>query len=413
MKSDSPRPGCAVVTFGCRLNLVESDAMRRGAAAAGLEGAVLVNTCAVTGESVRQARQAIRRIARDKPGARIIVSGCAVETDRATFAAMPEVAALLPNALKTDPAAWRALPGATGSTTPAPAPPVLASESGTRAFLAVQNGCDHRCTFCVIPFGRGPSRSRPAERVVEAAQALVATGRREIVLTGVDLTSWGADLPGRPTLGALVRQILRAAPALARLRLSSLDCIEAGDDLLRALAEEERFAPHLHLSLQAGDDLTLKRMRRRHTRADAIAFCAAARRLRPDLVLGADFICGFPTETETMFESTLRLVDECGLTHLHVFPFSPRPGVPAARMPQTPRPVARERAERLRRLGALRLSAHLAAQIGKTVTVLVERGETGHAADFTRVATPGVAPGALVDRRIVGSAGDMLMSEPA
>lgn len=417
--------GAEIVSFGCRLNLVESEAMRRAAEGAGLEGAILVNTCAVTAESVRQARQTIRRLKRENPDARIIVSGCAVETEHASFAAMPEIDRLIGNAQKTDPAAWRAL--ARGDFAFAPVAQACrehahkddtrtvdalvprAVEGHTRAFLAIQNGCDHRCTFCIIPYGRGPSRSLPAGAVVDAAQRLVAAGHKDIVLTGVDLTSWGADLPGRPTLGRLVRQILKFTPDLPRLRLSSLDCIEADDDLLRALTEEERLAPHLHLSLQAGDDLILKRMKRRHLRANAIRFCADVRRLRPDIVFGADLIAGFPTETDAMFDNTLRLVEECGLTHLHVFPFSPRPGTPAARMPQVARAIAKERAQMLRQRGQDRLRAHLEAQIGREVEVLTERGGQGHTRDFTLVATPGVEAGKMIAARVAGHDGARLL----
>lgn len=413
------RKAVEVVSFGCRLNLVESEAMREAAEAAGLESAFVVNTCAVTAESSRQARQTIRRIARDAPGARIVVSGCAVETERARFAAMPEVSDVIGNALKTDPDAWRALarggaPSREIMQTRVAAPlPVGRIEGRTRGFLAIQNGCDHRCTFCVIPFGRGPSRSLPADIVVEHARQLVELGHKEIVLTGVDLTSWGAELEGAPKLGALVRRILRDVGDLRRLRLSSLDCIEADADLLAALAEEERLMPHLHLSLQAGDDMILKRMKRRHSRADAIRFCDQVRRLRPDVVFGADLIAGFPTETDAMADNTLRLVEDCGLTHLHVFPYSPRDNTPAARMPQVEGARRAERASRLRDAGARALARHLDAMTGRRVEVLCERGGSGLARDFTTVATPGFAAGEIVVSKAVGHDGRRLLLETA
>ena len=404
------RHAVEVASFGCRLNLVESEAMRRAAEQAGRTGAVLVNTCAVTAESVRQAQQAIRRFSRERPSAEIIVSGCAVETERARFAAMPEVTQIVGNARKTEPAAYRT--DASDSVGDdimqarrATALAVDAIPGHTRAFLAIQNGCDHRCTFCVIPFGRGPSRSLPVATAIEQAQRLVDFGHAEIVLTGVDLTSWGADLDGAPKLGTLVRAILRATPALRRLRLSSLDCIEADDDLYAALAEEERLMPHLHLSLQAGDDMVLKRMKRRHSRADSIRFCERVRELRPDIVFGADLIAGFPTETDDMADNTLRLVADCGLTHLHVFPYSAREKTPAARMPQVAKPVRAERARKLRAAGEAALARHLELQTGQRVEILAERGGVGRTRDFTLVATPGVAPGAIVEGVVVGHDG--------
>ncbi|MDE2364961.1 MAG: tRNA (N(6)-L-threonylcarbamoyladenosine(37)-C(2))-methylthiotransferase MtaB [Hyphomicrobiales bacterium] len=402
-----------VVSFGCRLNLVESEAMRRAAEEAGHDGAILVNTCAVTAESVRQARQTIRRLAREKPDAKIVVSGCAVETERAAFAGMPEVAHVLGNAVKTDASAWRGL-GRGGAQDDImrekTARPLRVDHIAghTRAFLAVQNGCDHRCTFCIIPFGRGPSRSLPLRDVVEEAARLVDLGHNEIVLTGVDLTSWGGDLAGAPKLGALVRAILKSVPALKRLRLSSLDCIEADDELFAALAEEDRLTPHLHLSLQSGDDMILKRMKRRHSRRDAIAFCEKARAVRPDIVFGADLIAGFPTETDEMAENTLRLVADCGLTHLHVFPYSARENTPAARMPQIAQPLRAARAKRLREAGEAAFSGHLESQIGRPVEVLAERGDMGRAKDFTPVATPGVAPGSLIEGVVAGHDGKKL-----
>jgi len=400
-----------VVSFGCRLNLVESEAMRRAAEAAEHSGAVVVNTCAVTAEAVRQARQAIRRISRDNPRAKIIVSGCAVETERARFAAMPEIAAIIGNAAKTDAQAWRDLmrgktdaPDIMRATIARPIA-VDAIEGHTRAFLAIQNGCDHRCTFCVIPYGRGPSRSISPEDAIAQARRLVDFGHKEIVLTGVDLTSWGGDLPGRPKLGSLVRAILKAAPGLKRLRLSSLDCIEADEDLFVALAEEERLTPHLHLSLQSGDDMILKRMKRRHSRRDAIEFCARVRKLRPDIVFGADLIAGFPTETDGMADNTLRLVEDCGLAHLHVFPYSPREMTPAARMPQVAPAIRAQRAKELRAEGERALVRHLDAQIGRRIEVLAERGGVGRAHDFSLVATPGAATGAMIEGVVAGRDG--------
>jgi threonylcarbamoyladenosine tRNA methylthiotransferase MtaB len=393
------------VTFGCRLNTAESDALRLAAEAAGERNLVIVNSCAVTAEAVAQARQRIRRLKRDNPDRRIIVTGCAAQTEPETFARMPEVAAVVGNAIKEQPARWQQVAALTpGSIVPGGTAPVLvddlaalretaphladlpmadAMESRARAIVQVQNGCDHRCTFCIIPYGRGPSRSAAMGVIIERIARLVDGGAKEVVLTGVDLTSWGHDLPGAPRLGRLVRRILRHVPELKRLRLSSIDSIEADDDLLDALANETRFAPHLHLSLQAGDDMILKRMKRRHLRNDAIRFCETVRRLRPDIAFGADLIAGFPTEDEAMFARSLALVEECGLSYLHVFPFSPRAGTPAARMPQVAPALIRERAARLRAAGAERLRQHLAARVGKPIEVLTERGGMARAADFT------------------------------
>jgi threonylcarbamoyladenosine tRNA methylthiotransferase MtaB len=389
-----------VLTFGCRLNLVESEAMRRAALVAGQRDLVIVNTCAVTAEATRQARQAIRRIARERPQARIVATGCAVETDRAAFAGMTEIAALVPNAQKTASATW----GAPGSLERS-----AGIEGHTRAFVAIQNGCDHRCTFCIIPFGRGASRSVPAELIVAEVRMLVASGHREVVLTGVDLTSWGADLPDRPRLGQLVTRILAEAPGLARLRLSSLDVAEIDPALLEAIARETRLMPHLHLSLQAGNDLTLKRMKRRHSRADAIRVCRELRQARSEIVFGADLIAGFPTETEAMFEDTLSLIEDCGLTHVHAFPYSRRPGTPAARMPQVAPAVAKARAARLRETGAAAFARHLDAQIGRRITALAERGDKGRAEDFTPVRLPESEPGTLVAGEVGGHDGAALM----
>ncbi|MEA2856696.1 MAG: threonylcarbamoyladenosine tRNA methylthiotransferase MtaB [Methylobacteriaceae bacterium] len=388
-----------VLTFGCRLNLVESEARRRAASAAGQRDLVIVNTCAVTAEATRQARQAIRRVARQRPQARIVATGCAVEVDRAAFAAMGEIAAIVPNAQKTGPATWGA-PAALDT------PPGI--EGHTRGFVAIQNGCDHRCTFCVIPFGRGASRSLPAGKIVAETQALVASGHREVVLTGVDLTSWGADLRDRPRLGELVTAILAEVPDLARLRLSSLDMGEIDPPLLEAIGREQRLMPHLHLSLQSGNDLILKRMKRRHSRAAAIRLCRQVRALRPDMVFGADIIAGFPTETEAMFDDSLALIEECGLVHVHAFPYSPRPGTPAARMPQVAPEVARARAARLRQAGAAAFVRHLDAQVGRRITVLAERSGRGRAEDFTPVHLPGARPGLLMPVEVIGHDGRTL-----
>jgi len=382
---------------GCRLNAYETEAMREMAEAAGLKGAVVVNTCAVTAEAVKKAKRDIRRLARENPGAPVIVTGCAAQTEPQTFAAMPEVTKVIGNAEKMQPETWDTLatPDLIGTTERVQVDDIMSVTETAghlidgfgrhRAYVQVQNGCDHRCTFCIIPYGRGNSRSVPAGVVVEQIKRLVGKGFAEVVLTGVDLTSWGADLPGQPRLGDLVMRILRLVPDLARLRISSIDSIEADDNLMLAIATEKRLMPHLHLSLQAGDDMILKRMKRRHGRDDAIAFCEEARRLRPGIVFGADIIAGFPTETEAMFENSLKLVEECGLTFLHVFPFSPRNGTPAARMPQVPGAVVKERAARLRAAGAARLDAHLAAQVGRTLPVLVEGPRAGRCEDFTEV----------------------------
>ena len=407
-----------VLSFGCRLNLLEGEVMRENARAAGMAEAVLVNTCAVTAEAVRQARQAIRKARRERPGVPIIVSGCAVQTGAEEFAAMPEIDLMLGNAQKLDPAAWRERSSSRGTiadiaaTAPAAARIVTGIEGHTRAFVAVQNGCDHRCTFCIIPYGRGPSRSVPMGAVVDSIRDLAGRGFAEVVLTGVDLTAYGADLPGRPTLGRLVAAILRHVPELPRLRLSSLDTVEVDPLLMEAIGGEARLMPHFHLSLQAGDDMILKRMKRRHLRDHAIRFCEAVRTARPDAVFGADLIAGFPTEDEAMFGQTLALVEECGLTHLHVFPFSPRPGTPAARMPQLPTPVIKERAACLRTAGRRRLDAFLDSEIGRRRRVLMERGGRGRTEQFTAVSLEGVAPGALLDVLVTGRAADSLLATP-
>ena len=401
-----------VVTFGCRLNSAESEVIRREAAAGGVIDAVVVNTCAVTSEAVRQARQTIRRLRRERPDAKIVVTGCAAQTEAGTFAAMPEVDRVLGNEEKLTAASWAMLDapektsvGDIMAATVARLHRVDGFERHTRAFLQVQNGCDHRCTFCIIPFGRGNSRSLPVADVVGEARRLVANGYSEIVLTGVDITSYA------PGLGLLVKRLLRDVPELKRLRLSSIDSVEADADLLDALATDARLMPHLHLSLQAGDDMILKRMKRRHSRADAIAFCDEVRRLRPDVVFGGDVIAGFPTETDAMFARSLDLVDECGLTQLHVFPFSPRPGTPAARMPQVAGEVIKERARQLRQKGETALRRHLDREVGAHRRVLTERGGLARTPQFTpvRMAAP-VEPGIILDVVIAGHDGRQLLA---
>jgi len=418
------RKGIEVVTFGCRLNTYESEVMRQEAQKAGLgelpAGAVIFNTCAVTGEAVRQARQAIRRARRENPDARIIVTGCAAQTEPATFSAMAEVDLVLGNEEKLSAHSYRALPdfgvndfekvrvNDVFSVRETASHMVDAIEGRARAFVQVQNGCDHRCTFCIIPYGRGNSRSVPMGAVVEQVKRLAGNGYAELVLSGVDMTSYGADLPGAPKLGKLVKTILKQVPELKRLRLSSIDSIEADKDLLEAIASESRLMPHLHLSLQAGDDLILKRMKRRHLREDSIRFCEEVRNLRPDIVFGADIIAGFPTETEAMFENSLRIVTECGLTHLHVFPFSPRDGTPAAKMPQVPRDVVKERAARLRAAGEAAYRHHLDSMIYSRQTILVEREGLGRTEGFTLAAVEGGAPGEIVDTMVTGHDGQHL-----
>jgi threonylcarbamoyladenosine tRNA methylthiotransferase MtaB len=408
-----------VITFGCRLNAAESEVIRRNAERAGCSDTVVVNTCAVTAEAVRQARQTIRALRRERPQAKIVVTGCAAQTEPQTFAAMGEADRVLGNAEKLSAAAWdetrgnapKAMVGDIMTVRDAGAHLIDTFANRTRAFVQVQNGCDHRCTFCIIPFGRGNSRSVPMDAVVEDVRRLVANDYREVVLTGVDITSYGADLPGAPRLGTLVKRILRCVPELKRLRLSSIDSVEADADLLDALAGDERLMPHLHLSLQSGDDLILKRMKRRHSRADAVAFCAQVRRLRPDVVFGADIIAGFPTETEAMSQSSLDLVDECGLTHLHVFPFSPRPGTPAARMPQVARDVVKERARRLRERGARALARHLDGEVGTMRRVLTESCDTGRTEQFTRVLLArSTEPGRILNLKLTGHDGRQLLA---
>jgi threonylcarbamoyladenosine tRNA methylthiotransferase MtaB len=422
-----------LVTFGCRLNVYESEVIRAHAQAAGLADTIadtiVVNTCAVTAEATRQAKQAIRRLKRERPDARIVVTGCAAQVEPASFADMPEVDRVLGNTEKLALDSWRdtqALfarrPGQVERDEKVVVNDIMAVretaahlvdgfDGHTRAFVQVQNGCDHRCTFCIIPFGRGNSRSVPMGEAVDQICRLVDRGYREVVLTGVDLTSYGAGLPGAPRLGTLVKQILKHVPQLERLRLSSIDSIEVDHDLLDALADDARMMPHLHLSLQSGDDVILKRMKRRHLRADAIAFCEQVRRLRPDMVLGGDIIAGFPTETDAMFARSLDLVDECGLTHLHVFPFSPRPGTAAARMPPVAPAIVKERARALRQKGETALRRHLDGEVGAQRRVLTEAGGIGRTEPFTKVrlARP-ITPGTILDLTIASHDGRQLLA---
>ena len=388
--------GVDLVTFGCRLNVVESEAMKQAALEAGHDNLVIVNSCAVTAEAVRQARQTIRRLKRERPDTRIVVTGCAAQIEPEKFASLTEVSTIIGNAEKTKSATWAALAKNSAGEARIQVSDIMAVtqtarqvpdrfEGHTRAFVEVQNGCDHRCTFCVIPFGRGNSRSTPVGQVTDQIARLVDQGYAEAVLTGVDLTSYGPDLPGAPRLGTLVKAILRDVPGLRRLRLSSIDSVEADDELLDAIATDKRLMPHLHLSLQAGDDLILKRMKRRHLRDDAIRFCETVRGLRPDIAFGADIIAGFPTETEEMFQRSIELVDACGLSSLHVFPYSARPGTPAAKMPPVPADQIKDRARRLREKGAEALSCHLDRLIGSEQEILVERGGIGRTPCFTPV----------------------------
>ena len=418
-----------VVTFGCRLNAFESEVVRVEAERAGLVDTIVINSCAVTGEAVAQARQSIRRLKRERPLSRIVVTGCAAQTQPQMFADMPEVDRVVGNDDKMQGEAWqharaalegaRALKTATSdkvavtdimSVRRMALPRLDELQKGLpRAFVQVQNGCDHRCTFCIIPFGRGNSRSVPLEATVAQVRTLVERGHGEIVLTGVDLTSYGADLEGAPKLGQLTRRILHEVSELKRLRISSVDSIEVDRDLLDVIATDERLMPHLHLSLQSGDDLILKRMKRRHSRQQAIDFCAEVRRLRPDIAFGADIIAGFPTETEDMFTRSLDLVEECGLTFLHVFPYSPRPATPASRMPQVEGGVIRERAKRLRAAGEAALRNRLAAEIGKTREVLIESATQGRTEHFLPVAISGEIPGTVLRRAVVGHDGARLL----
>ncbi|RED13181.1 tRNA (N(6)-L-threonylcarbamoyladenosine(37)-C(2))-methylthiotransferase MtaB [Pontivivens insulae] len=409
--------------FGCRLNAYETEAMKELAEQAGLKNAVVINTCAVTAEAVRKSQQAIRRLKRDNPEAEVIVTGCAAQTEPETFASMDEVGRVVGNLEKMQADTWNSIaqgPDFIGETERVIVDDIMAATEtaghlidgfGTRsrAYVQVQNGCDHRCTFCIIPFGRGNSRSVPAGVVVEQIQRLADKGYNEVVLTGVDLTSWGADLPSEPKLGDLVRRILKLCPDLNRLRISSIDSIEADPALIEAIATEPRLMPHLHLSLQAGDNMILKRMKRRHNRDDAIRFCEDMRTARPDIVYGADIIAGFPTETDAMFENSLKLVEECGLTWLHVFPYSPRQGTPAARMPQVEKSVIKQRAAQLRAAGEVAVGAHLRGQVGRTHRVLMEAADMGRTEGFTEVrfATPQPV-GEIVTATITGQSGKEL-----
>ena len=409
--TDAPR----FTTLGCRLNAYESEAMKDLAINAGLTNAHVVNTCAVTAEAVRKSKQEIRKLRRDHPDAQIIVTGCAAQIDPDSFAKMAEVTAVIGNSEKMQASTWTTLnTGFIGETEKVLVDDIMSVTEtaghlidgfGTRsrAYVQVQNGCDHRCTFCIIPFGRGNSRSVPAGVVVDQIKRLVDKGFNEVVLTGVDLTSWGADLPGTPKLGDLVMRILKLVPDLNRLRISSIDSIEVDENLMQAIATEPRLMPHLHLSLQHGDDLILKRMKRRHLRDDAIQFCQEARKLRPDMTFGADIIAGFPTETDAHFENSLRLVDECDLTWLHVFPYSPREGTPAARMPQVNGKLIKSRAAALRAAGERQVQKHLTAQIGKTHNILMEKPNMGRTSQFAEVIfkTP-QTEGAIVSARITG-----------
>ncbi len=415
-----------IVSFGCRLNAYEAEVMRSHADTAGLENAVVINTCAVTAEAQRQARQAIRRARKDRPDARIIVTGCAAQVDGPAFAAMEEVDLVLGNEEKLRAESWQAdaLDFGLGNETPVRVNDIMGVRQTalhmidgfgqrTRAFVQVQTGCDHRCTFCIIPYGRGNSRSTGAGEVVTQIRKLVESGCPEVVLSGVDITSYGKDLAGRPSLGNLVRRILKMVPELQRLRISSIDSVESDEDLLIAIEEEERLMPHLHLSLQAGDDMILKRMKRRHLRGDAIRFCDDVRRRRPGMVFGADIIAGFPTETDEMFENSIRLVEDCGLTFLHVFPYSIRPGTPAARMPQVDGADIKARAKALRAAGEERLSSFVASQVGQTANVLFETDTRGRTPQYLNVDIAGnhMTPGAIAPVRLVGAAGHDLAGE--
>lgn len=407
-------------TLGCRLNACETEAMRELARREGVGDLVVVNTCAVTAEAVRKARREIRRLRRAHPGACVAVTGCAAQIDPESFAAMDEVDAVLGNAEKMRPETWRALAdGAAGrvqvgdimAETAVAADPAEGFATRSRAFVQIQNGCDHRCTFCVIPYGRGNARSTPAGEVVDRVRRLAERGYGEVVLTGVDITAWGGDLPGGPRLGDLVLRILRLVPDLPRLRISSIDSIEADARLMQAIAEEPRLMPHLHLSLQHGDDLILKRMKRRHSRSDAVRFVEEVRRLRPETAFGADLIAGFPTESQAHFESTLSMIEECGLTWLHVFPYSPRPGTPAARMPQVDGRAIRERAARLRAAGQRRVALHLDGELGERRRILMEGPRSGRTEQFAEVEFPQGGPeSGVVTATIRGRSGDRLVA---
>ena len=408
-------------SMGCRLNAYETEAMKELAAQAGLAGAVIVNTCAVTAEAVRKSRQEIRKLRRANPDAKLIATGCAAQTDPESFAAMAEVDSVIGNTEKMQLSTWQSLAvdfiGETEkiqvddimSVTETAGHLIDGFGTRSRAYVQVQNGCDHRCTFCIIPFGRGNSRSVAAGVVIDQIKRLVNKGYNEVVLTGVDLTSWGADLPAQPKLGDLVMRILKLVPDLPRLRISSIDSIEVDDNLMQAIATENRLMPHLHLSLQAGDDMILKRMKRRHMRDDAIAFCQEAKRLRPEMTYGADIIAGFPTETEAMFENSLKLVEECGLTWLHVFPYSVRQGTPAARMPQVGGKHIKRRAAELRAAGAQQVQRHLWEQNGATHHILMESSRMGRTEQFTEVTLSSDQPeGKIITAQITGISGQAL-----
>lgn len=406
-----------LITFGCRLNTYESEVMRAHAQAAGLENAVIFNTCAVTAEAEKTARSAIRKLKRERPDARIIVTGCAAQIDPQSFARMDEVDNVLGNQEKMLENSWASLttdhrPLITVndimSVKETASHLVTAFDGRARAFIQVQNGCDHRCTFCIIPYGRGNSRSVPMGEIVAQVRALVEAGYNEVVFTGVDVSAYGADLPGAPTLGQMIRRVLALVPELPRLRLSSIDAVEVDTDLYRLIAEEPRLMPHLHISIQAGDDMVLKRMKRRHLRADILAFCERVRSLRPNMAFGADMIAGFPTETDAMFENTLRLIDEVGLRYVHVFPYSARKGTPAARMPQVPLGVRKERAKRLREAAARQHRLQLQNYVGREVTMVVEQdGKTGHSESFVKVKLPHAEmPGSMVCTRVIAAHSD-------
>jgi threonylcarbamoyladenosine tRNA methylthiotransferase MtaB len=405
-----------ILTFGCRLNAYESEVMR--GLSSNVTNTVIVNTCAVTAEAERQARQAIRRIAREQPEASIVVTGCAAQIDPSSWTALPHVTRVLGNDDKLKPESW--LPGAGSAVSDIMAARETAAHlvtefaSRARAFVQVQQGCDHRCTFCIIPFGRGRNRSVPIGVIADQVRALVAGGYQEVVLTGVDIASYGPDLPGAPSLGQMIRRLLLAVPELPRLRLSSIDPAAIDDDLWRLIAEESRLMPHLHLSLQAGCDLILKRMRRRHLRADAMAVVRRARDLRPGIAIGADLIAGFPTETDALFDDTLHFVSEAALPYLHVFPYSERPGTPASRMPCVPKPVRRERAAALRQAGHTEAHRFFAGQVGHVVSLLTEAEQSGHSEHFAPVRLNQPArPGQLMQAKITGSTGDALLAEAA
>jgi len=408
--------GVRLLTFGCRLNTCEAETMRRLAREGGLGDIVIVNTCSVTAEAGRQVRQGIRRAHKENPSARIVVTGCAAELEPEAFAAMPGVFRVIGNARKLDAEAWRAdFPGKIATGEPLSGKrrmPVAGGEGRTRAFVQVQDGCNHRCTYCVVPQARGPSRSFDADDVIREVRAAIGDGRREVILTGVDIAAWGADLPEPSTLARLVQRILDDVPGLPRLRLSSLDPSAVDAELIDLLLHEKRLMPHVHLSVQAGDDMVLARMRRRHRREDVIALCKRLRAGREGMAIGADFITGFPTETDAMFENTLRLVDEAGIVFLHVFPYSERPGTPAARMPQVPKPVRRARASRLRALGEVGLARFLEGLAGWETAMVVERGGMGHAENFVSIRpSRSCSVGDIVRVRLGSAEGGIVVGE--